>query len=152
MPVIRLARDGLQAGAEQCALVKSTPFCARRSRLGVFTSGWPPRQPIQSFKSSIAIKRTFGLSFVDLAEKPARGSANAAAPAAVSLRNSRRFIEHLIPDVSIFPQEGTPGSLLRKVWGVKFYPAVVCPGTSFSAVLQCWPIWPGSGVWSMSST
>ena len=54
------ARDGLQTGAAQYALVNSIPFDASRSRFGVLTSGWPPRQPIQSFKSSIAMKRTFG--------------------------------------------------------------------------------------------
>src|SRR3954467_11063009 len=61
---MRAALEGLQTGAAQYAFVKSMPFAASRSMFGVFTSGWPPRQPIQSFRSSTAMKRTFGLLFV----------------------------------------------------------------------------------------
>ena len=61
-PVKMAVREGLQAGAGQWALVKSTPEAASRSRLGVRACGWPPRQPIQSFKSSMAMKRTLGLA------------------------------------------------------------------------------------------
>ena len=53
-------RDGLQAGAGQCALSKRTPEAASRSRFGVLAWGCPPRQPTQSFRSSIAMNRTFG--------------------------------------------------------------------------------------------
>ena len=55
-------RDGLQAGAGQCALVNNTPLAASRSKFGVFACGCPPRQPIQSFKSSTEMNSTFGLS------------------------------------------------------------------------------------------
>lgn len=92
IPVIRLARDGLHAGAEQWALVKSTPLLARRSRFGVLTSGCPPRQPTQSFKSSIAIKSTFGLFLAEMAENTIFDKENVAAPAAVNFRNLRRLI------------------------------------------------------------
>ena len=61
MPVMMAPREGLQAGAGQCALVNSTPLAARRSRFGVFVCGWPPMQPIQSFRSSIEMNRTLGL-------------------------------------------------------------------------------------------
>ena len=53
-------RDGLQSGAAQWACSKSTPFLASPSMLGVFACGCPPRQPTQSFRSSTAMKRTFG--------------------------------------------------------------------------------------------
>src|SRR3982750_1600160 len=37
------------------------PRWARRSMFGVFTCGWPRRQPTQSLRSSMAMKRTLGL-------------------------------------------------------------------------------------------
>src|SRR4051812_35690928 len=61
-PVSRLDRDGLQSGAWQWALVNRVPRLARRSMFGVLACGWPPRQPTQSFWSSMATNRTFGLS------------------------------------------------------------------------------------------
>ena len=62
-------RDGLQTGAWQWALVNKVPLAANLSRLGVLTCGWPPRQPIQSFRSSMARNRTLG--FVEaLANEP----------------------------------------------------------------------------------
>lgn len=60
-PNKRLLRDGLHKGDWQWALTKSVPLLARRSMLGVFTSGWPFMQAIQSFWSSIEMKRTLGL-------------------------------------------------------------------------------------------
>src|SRR5512139_615935 len=57
MPDISAAREGLHAGAAQCALAKLTPRLASRSMCGVLTSGLPPRCPTQSFRSSIAMKR-----------------------------------------------------------------------------------------------
>jgi hypothetical protein len=65
MPVSRLTRDGLHKGAEQYALVKETPRLARRSMLGVFAWGWPPRCPTQSRKSSTAMNSTLGGSSAD---------------------------------------------------------------------------------------
>ena len=59
-PVSRLARDGLHRGDWQCALRNTVPRAARRSMFGVCACGWPPRQPTQSFKSSMAMKRTLG--------------------------------------------------------------------------------------------
>ena len=93
MPVIRLARDGLHAGAEQCAFVNSTPRLASRSRFGVLTSGCPPKQPIQSFKSSMAINSTFGLFRVEAAEKAISGNEKTVAPVAANLRKSRLFMK-----------------------------------------------------------
>ena len=60
MPVIKAVREGLQDGAAQYAFVNSTPLAAKRSMFGVFTSGCPPRHPIQSLRSSTAMKSTFG--------------------------------------------------------------------------------------------
>src|SRR5437868_2774013 len=74
-PVIKEARDGLHTGAAQYALVNSMPLAASRSMFGVLTSGCPPRQPIQSFRSSTAMKRTFGFDEV--------AAGNAAAVASV---------------------------------------------------------------------
>lgn len=54
------ARDGLQAGAAQCAFVKNRPRAASRSIFGVLACRCPSRQPIQSFKSSMAMNRTLG--------------------------------------------------------------------------------------------
>lgn len=55
---MKLVREGLQIGAWQWALVNRTPRSARRSIFGVLASGWPSRQPTQSFKSSTAIIST----------------------------------------------------------------------------------------------
>ena len=73
-PVSRLARDGLHNGDWQCALAKSVPRLARPSMFGVLACGWPPRQPIQSFWSSMAMNKTFGFS----AEPAAGANVNAA--------------------------------------------------------------------------
>ena len=56
-----LAREGLHTGAWQWALLKRTPRAANRSILGVLAWGCPPRQPIQSLRSSMEISRTLGL-------------------------------------------------------------------------------------------
>src|SRR6185437_11900595 len=55
-----LDRDGLHSGAWQWALRNSVPREARPSMFGVFACGCPPRQPTQSFRSSMAMKRTLG--------------------------------------------------------------------------------------------
>ena len=47
-----LAREGLQTGDWQWALLNSTPRAASRSICGVFACGCPPMQPIQSLRSS----------------------------------------------------------------------------------------------------
>lgn len=60
MPVMMAVREGLQAVAGQWALLKRVPLAARRSRFGVMLWGCPPRQPIQSLRSSRAMKRMFG--------------------------------------------------------------------------------------------
>ena len=62
MPVKTAVRDGLQAGASQWALVKRIPEAAKRSRFGVLAWGWPPRQPTQSLRSSIAMNNRLGRS------------------------------------------------------------------------------------------
>lgn len=59
-PSIRLVRDGLHSGACAWAFVKSVPRASSRSMFGVRACGCPPRAPIQSFWSSIAMKRTSG--------------------------------------------------------------------------------------------
>src|SRR6186713_1421168 len=59
-PVMNEARDGLQIGAAICALLKLRPRAASLSRFGVFACGWPCIGPIQSFKSSAIISKTFG--------------------------------------------------------------------------------------------
>ena len=59
-PESKLVRDGLHSGAWQWALVKSMPRRARRSMFGVKAWGWPSKQPIQSFRSSMAMKSTLG--------------------------------------------------------------------------------------------
>lgn len=61
-PSMRLVREGLHNGAWQCALRKVVPREASLSRCGVLAMGWPPRWPIQSFWSSMAMKRMLGLS------------------------------------------------------------------------------------------
>jgi hypothetical protein len=40
----------------------NTPLAARRSKFGVIDCALPPIQPIQSFRSSIAMNSTLGLS------------------------------------------------------------------------------------------
>ena len=58
-PVSVLARDGLHDGAGQCALEKSVPLRANRSRLGVWTGpAYPPSGATQSFTSSTTMKST----------------------------------------------------------------------------------------------
>lgn len=59
-PVKIAVREGLHAGAAQWALLNKMPDAASRSKFGVRACGCPPMQPTQSFKSSIAMKRTFG--------------------------------------------------------------------------------------------
>src|SRR5690349_13274154 len=66
-PLNTAAREGLQSGAAQCAFVKSTPRLARRSIFGVRACGCPPRQPTQSFRSSIAMNSTLGGAAADMA-------------------------------------------------------------------------------------
>ena len=63
-----LVRDGLQIGAWQWALRNSVPLAANASMWGVRESGWPPKQPTQSFRSSIAISKTFGRLSASAAE------------------------------------------------------------------------------------
>ena len=86
-------RDGQQDGFGQYACVKLTDCCAKRFRFGVLAWGWPPNGSIQSLRSSIEMKRTFGfrvlLESVPLADL---GRANAAAVVEANLRNSRLFI------------------------------------------------------------
>ena len=60
LPVKVATRDGLQTGAAQWALVNNKPRFASRSMFGVLASGWPSRQPTQSFMSSAMIIRTLG--------------------------------------------------------------------------------------------
>jgi hypothetical protein len=48
-------------GLAQYALVKLTAVFANLARLGVFACGCPPSGSIQSFKSSIEMKRILGL-------------------------------------------------------------------------------------------
>src|SRR5438093_7532635 len=57
---MRAVRDGLHAGAAQYARVNSVPTLASLSMFGVWTSGRLPRHPTQWFRSSMAIKSTFG--------------------------------------------------------------------------------------------
>jgi hypothetical protein len=59
---MRLVREGLHSGAWQWAFVNVVPRLARASICGVLASGCPLRCPIQSFWSSMAIKRMFGWS------------------------------------------------------------------------------------------
>src|SRR5512133_425853 len=62
LPLSNAARDGLQTGAAQWALVKVTPSFARRSRLGVLVCTLRPKWPTQWFRSSTGKKRTLGCS------------------------------------------------------------------------------------------
>jgi hypothetical protein len=53
--------EGQHTVAAACALVKDIPRSANRSMLGVWTvPPYPPRKPVQSFKSSTHISSTFG--------------------------------------------------------------------------------------------
>src|SRR5215207_6356720 len=61
LPVIKEAREGLQIGPHTCAFMNVTPRAASLSRLGVWACGWPFIGPIQSFKSSAMMSRTFCL-------------------------------------------------------------------------------------------
>ena len=61
-PLKTAARDGLQAGAAQWAFANNIPRAASRSILGVNACGCPCMHPIQSLRSSTAMKRTFGRS------------------------------------------------------------------------------------------
>jgi hypothetical protein len=55
-------REGLQDAPGQCALLNNTLLAASRSKFGVRVCGWPPRQPIQSLRSSTEMNSTLGLS------------------------------------------------------------------------------------------
>ena len=57
-----LTRDEEQTGTAQCALLKFLPRSASSSMFGVDASGCPPRNPVQSFRSSMLIITTFGCS------------------------------------------------------------------------------------------
>jgi hypothetical protein len=57
------ARDGAHFGEGQWALENKTPRLAKRSILGVCTlPSYPPKHPTQSFMSSTAKNKTFGLA------------------------------------------------------------------------------------------
>src|SRR5262245_39386586 len=81
-----LVRDGLQSGAWQWALVNTIPRAARRSRCGVLTCGCPARHPTQSFRSSMAMKRTLGRVAASVAGEPASRTANTNTRVMASLR------------------------------------------------------------------
>ena len=66
LPNSKAVREGLHSGAAVWAFANKTPSFARSSMLGVFACGCPPRQPTQSFKSSIAMNKTFGLSIASV--------------------------------------------------------------------------------------
>ena len=68
LPVSSATRDGLQAGAAQCALVNSMPWEDSLSIFGVRACGWPPSTPVQSFRSSMAMKSTLGFWATSLGE------------------------------------------------------------------------------------
>src|SRR5678816_2418363 len=61
-PLRSAAREGLQSGAAQWALVNVTPIAASRSIFGVLVCLFRARCPTQWFRSSTGIKRTFGFS------------------------------------------------------------------------------------------
>ena len=58
--VLNADRLGAHIGTVLNAAVYRIPCAASRSIWGVFVSGCPARQPTQSFRSSMAIKSTFG--------------------------------------------------------------------------------------------
>ena len=66
IPVIIATREGLQEGAAQWALVNNRPRLASRSMFGVYTPLRPPRQLVQSFRSSTEMNKTFGCCFAVL--------------------------------------------------------------------------------------
>ncbi len=70
MPYSKPRRQGEHAGAMQCALVNFTLRRANRSMFGVIAWGWPPRNPVQSFMSSMAMNSTFGRSARQLERQP----------------------------------------------------------------------------------
>src|SRR4051794_20032610 len=53
-------RDGLQTGAGHCALAKTTPRLASRSRFGVTGCGARSVRPAKAFSSSRTMTSTFG--------------------------------------------------------------------------------------------
>ena len=63
LPVNIAEREGPHTVAGDCAFAITIAPCAfNLSRFGVFTCGFPPKTPTQSFKSSTAMNKTFGLS------------------------------------------------------------------------------------------
>ena len=136
---MRLAREGLHAGAEQWAFVKRTPLFASLSRFGVFTSGWPPIQPIQSLRSSMAMKSTFSslpCFEIELWEAFAQpGNINVAAVAAVSFRNSRRFIDSDIGFICFYSTINIR-QLNRIHPHRQAIKQFICPEKSFSGILR----------------
>ena len=80
-PVDDAVREGLQAGVLQKALLKNTPRFASRSRFGVLIGLSLLNTVVQSFMSSIAINRTFGLEDLGLAAQYRPTQLNPAAPA-----------------------------------------------------------------------
>ena len=50
--------------------MKFTLRCANRSMFGVTACGWPPRNPVQSFMSSMAMNSTFGRLARQLERQP----------------------------------------------------------------------------------
>ncbi len=104
-----LIRDGQHIVPWQCALVNSMPPPANLSIFGVFVSGCPPMQPIQSFKSSTAINRTFGFLRSGAAAADPR-AARASKPAPAAFKNALRFMKYYLLDIGnyrgVFCQEG----------------------------------------------
>ena len=56
----KAARVGPHRGAMAWALVNKAPCAASRFMCGVRALGWPPKAPVQSFKSSMTIIRMLG--------------------------------------------------------------------------------------------
>ena len=113
-PVRTLDRDGLHSGAWQWALVNSVPRAARRSMFGVFACGWPPRQPTQSFRSSMAMNRTLG-----------RAGRGACAPGLRRRRPARPWCDsHHSRARTAGPRPRRPGG---RVCGSSFAPPFECP-------------------------
>jgi len=75
-------RDGLHTTADAWALVKVSPRAASLSILGVRTWEWPSRTLTQSFRSSIVMNRTSGLSascaarWTEISQKTATASSS----------------------------------------------------------------------------
>ena len=59
-PLSRELRDAVHTACEQWALENCMPSAANRSMWGVMVCGWPPWDPVQSFKSSTEINSTLG--------------------------------------------------------------------------------------------